>query len=620
MLLSRFWILLLAVLAGAGVAIAAVATSLYNEREEDTIRVLLSRDRFELEMALRIQARAQIDAIAPLAAHADVRSALREASGRAASAAVPEEASTRLRTRLGELNTQLRGLAGDLVFGVDRSGIIVAQVGGTAPPHGAGLGAFPLVRAALDGNQRDDVWVYGGEVFRMAARPVVDNGVFVGAIVHGMRVDDAFCQTLVQNRIRGASLAFFFRDQMIASAMPEETPGAPRREDFAAPVATIIAAEPFAAGEVSEAQAIGTGALAVYSAVVGEAAAAQVGYAIGRPVPRLDGPLSIVELASSEDWAHAPWLPIGGAVFVLFALGMLFSFFEHTRPLLRFKDAAGKLGRRELDRFVPPEFGGALRAAAQSVNEAIDKVQETSAVAPRRRAENLDEILGKNDGGPAPSFFGFQGGDNKDAGIDLPSVPPAGGPPKPAAPPGPPPGAPSGPSSPKLAPPGPAPAPPPPFAPPKPPAPTPPAAPPAPARPPLDNNLASTLIGVGAGGEGGGMVQAGTRKPIAPPPSVADDGDDDGATMVARVPDELLRQSQSEQAAEEAHFREVFQQFLETKRQCGESVVGLTFEKFVVTLRKNKEAIVSKHGASKVRFTVYVKDGKAALKATPIKE
>ena len=115
------------------------------------------------------------------------------------------------------------------------------------------------------------------------------------------------------------------------------------------------------------------------------------------------------------------------------------------------------------------------------------------------------------------------------------------------------------------------------------------------------------------------MVQAGARKPAPPPPS--DDGDDDdGATMVARVPDELLRQSQTDAAAEESHFREVFSQFLETKRQCGESVVGLTYEKFVVTLRKNKEQIVTKHGAAKVRFTVYVKDGKAALKATPLKE
>jgi hypothetical protein len=93
------------------------------------------------------------------------------------------------------------------------------------------------------------------------------------------------------------------------------------------------------------------------------------------------------------------------------------------------------------------------------------------------------------------------------------------------------------------------------------------------------------------------------------------------ADALARsLQDELLRQSQNDIAAEDLHFREVFQQFVDTKKQCGEPVVGLTFDKFVVTLRKNKEQIVMKHGASKVHFTVYVKDGKAALKATPIKE
>jgi hypothetical protein len=90
--------------------------------------------------------------------------------------------------------------------------------------------------------------------------------------------------------------------------------------------------------------------------------------------------------------------------------------------------------------------------------------------------------------------------------------------------------------------------------------------------------------------------------------------------MVAKVPDELLKRAGSEEAEQEAHYREVFEQFLATKKQCNEPVAGLTFDKFVVTLRKNREQIVSKHGAAKVRFTVYVKEGKAALKATPIKE
>jgi hypothetical protein len=37
-------------------------------------------------------------------------------------------------------------------------------------------------------------------------------------------------------------------------------------------------------------------------------------------------------------------------------------------------------------------------------------------------------------------------------------------------------------------------------------------------------------------------------------------------------------------------------------------------------LRDNKAALVTKHGCRTVRFSVYVKDGRAALKATPVRD
>ena len=91
--------------------------------------------------------------------------------------------------------------------------------------------------------------------------------------------------------------------------------------------------------------------------------------------------------------------------------------------------------------------------------------------------------------------------------------------------------------------------------------------------------------------------------------------------MITSTPDALLQQLGSRTGdSDEHHFRNVFDQFMATKRQCGEPTTGLTFEKFSQTLLKNREQIVSKHGAKTVRFTVYTKDGKAALKATPVRE
>ncbi|HSQ67372.1 MAG TPA: MXAN_5187 C-terminal domain-containing protein, partial [Polyangiaceae bacterium] len=43
-------------------------------------------------------------------------------------------------------------------------------------------------------------------------------------------------------------------------------------------------------------------------------------------------------------------------------------------------------------------------------------------------------------------------------------------------------------------------------------------------------------------------------------------------------------------------------------------------DKFRQTLRKNRDALVQRHNCKRVKFTVYVKDGRASLKATPIKD
>lgn len=72
--------------------------------------------------------------------------------------------------------------------------------------------------------------------------------------------------------------------------------------------------------------------------------------------------------------------------------------------------------------------------------------------------------------------------------------------------------------------------------------------------------------------------------------------------------------------AGDAHFKQVFEQFLSVKKSCGENTSGLTYPKFSEKLVKNRDDLMAKTGCKEVRFTVYVKDGKAALKATPVKD
>jgi hypothetical protein len=71
---------------------------------------------------------------------------------------------------------------------------------------------------------------------------------------------------------------------------------------------------------------------------------------------------------------------------------------------------------------------------------------------------------------------------------------------------------------------------------------------------------------------------------------------------------------------EEYHFQEVFREFVLTRERCMEPSDGLTYDKFVQKLRKNKEQLMAKYACRTVKFQVYVKENKAALKATPVKD
>ncbi len=71
---------------------------------------------------------------------------------------------------------------------------------------------------------------------------------------------------------------------------------------------------------------------------------------------------------------------------------------------------------------------------------------------------------------------------------------------------------------------------------------------------------------------------------------------------------------------QEQEWREVFQDFVAMKQQCGEPTESLTYEKFEGTLKKNSAAIMQRHKVQKVKFSVYEKEGKAALKANPIRD
>ena len=111
--------------------------------------------------------------------------------------------------------------------------------------------------------------------------------------------------------------------------------------------------------------------------------------------------------------------------------------------------------------------------------------------------------------------------------------------------------------------------------------------------------------------------------PPTRPNAILDDYDGfdepEESTQVKHVPQSLIEASAPAERGEEAHFREVFDQFVAMQKECGASTSGLTFDKFVRKLHAARTQVIQRHDASEVRFTVYVKNGRAALKASPVK-
>jgi hypothetical protein len=76
---------------------------------------------------------------------------------------------------------------------------------------------------------------------------------------------------------------------------------------------------------------------------------------------------------------------------------------------------------------------------------------------------------------------------------------------------------------------------------------------------------------------------------------------------------------EEEEVDEETEWRQVYKEFLALKKRLGEPTDKLSYDKFRGTLQRNKEALMARHGCARVKFRVYEKEGKTALKASPIK-
>ncbi len=657
MLLSRFWYVLVSILLGVALYAVYVAVGQYNRRNNVAMNEGLASDSQTVGWALQIDARRRLDLLLPGSVDPSVRASLGAANGKDTDK-IPQKAKDDAKKALGDIQAKFTDYKPDAVFAVDRDGRVIAQVGFEQVNSNAEfeLGGYPAVFDALHGYLRDDTWVWGGKIYRAVARPVEDDSTQppVGAIVALRAVDGQFAKDLAK-RTR-TNIAFYAGNVRIAAASYE---GAGEKFDDAAfellttDLPRLVEDKVYKDSGRSDVHSLSPDVGSMYARLPGDAWDLGAGFSVLRPRVTVKGPLGFLQGADDTDKKTVNWFILGAVVFFGAALGILFSFLEHTLPMGELAAQARRLKKGELDYFQLPRIRGGYRPIAQDVNSGIERVLERGGGAARKPAD-LESILGPVPAQPAMSAFSFplpegsqgpgMGGQQQPSGM-------GGGPPNPFRPPGPPqPNPGTGPH--QMRPPG----PPPPqngpgnFGPPMmqhhqqggPPGPRPNAGPnpfPAP-RPnagmPATSPFAQTTA---LGGPPSSPTNAHHHPADAYEPTQAAQspllqagianltplnapGEEDEQTMVGQVPADVLAAATGENRAEEGteEWLGVYDDFIRKKRECNEPTEGLTFEKFAQTLRKNRDALMQRHGCKRVRFAVYVKEGRASLKATPIKD
>jgi hypothetical protein len=560
---SKIWLFLVAAAAAVALTVALLLPRPADRarKDDDRQRLVVACDVINIQ--LKSAARVQIDLAGAVARRAEVVSALERAS---AAPTIDAAAATAAREVTGQLLAEIEQARPDFAILLDRSGRVLARAGssGVDDSFGDVLAGRFLVDDALAGYLRDDLWKVGDRLFRVAASPVVRRDppvAYVGAVVVGTAVSKQFAEELM--RPLGATVGFYLAGELVISSSATVLDREVLTEygKLAASPAALETdcrtGQPFTVSSGTKRMT------AVIARLPGEARFADAFFAVYLEEAPTTGLATALDRVRKDDlgFGNFPWLAVGLGFVAALGIGLALMLVEHDRPVRRLAADAVELAKGKGERLPEERHRGRLGSVARSVNIQIDKLAREARAARR----DLDQLLG-----PADGSLGA---------LEPPDLPP-----RAAAPP---PEfrfrAPAAGAAPDLD-----------LGAPPPPMPRAAAPPPRPAAPP---------------------PRAKTPPPVAaaPPPRALDD-DILASTGNLRPP------PAGDDGDEDAYFRSVFDEFVALKAQCGEPTAGLTFGKFVDKLRRNRDELLAKPGTTGVRFSVYVKDGKAALKATPVKD
>lgn len=590
MILSRIWYVILGLLLAASYYVVSLAVGQYNRRNATAMGETLKADSQVVSWALQVDARRRLDVLMLAAADASVGKAVRAANGKEK---VPQSSADEGAKALAAFNDKLPAeYKNDALFVTDRDGRVIAQIGYDASKASSefDLGGYPAVFDALHGFFRDDTWVWGGRAARVVARPIEDEvgQPPLGAVVGLRWIDSSYAKDIAK-RTR-TNLAFFALGQGTAYATTSEELSDNDLEALGADLASVEEDKSFQESGRTDVRPLGTGDKGgvFFVRLPGEAWELNAGFAVARPKVSIPTALGFIHGADDADKKNVKLWVIAALILGATAFGMLFSFLEHTRPMKEMARQAARLKKGEIDTLSLPQFRGGFRPIAADINDGIQRVVEKGGGTARKPAD-LESILGPVPAQPSMSAFSFPMSDpSSPSSASLGGSAPASAP----RPPGPPPPA-NGPRPGLLAPP-----------------------------PPLSKPAAVS----GSRSAFSPEAPSGSRPvPFGPgssPGASKGSSNDEERTAVGQASADVMAAAGSSPNLEdpEGEWNRVYEDFVRTKRQCGEPTEGLTFDKFQQTLRKNRDALIQRHGCKHVRFSVQIKEGKASLKATPVRD
>jgi hypothetical protein len=631
---SKLWLFLVTLVAGLAVAVALLAPRPLERDLEREAGARLERAQHAASLLLKVNARKWMDTAAQVANDAVLVESLEQASSQRGPADLTLVHRT-VQERLRYFNDKMRV---DLVLATDVHGRVIARAGLDEGEYKDGVEGFPLVGDALRGLRGDDTWSLGGKLYRVAASPVIARDKYVGALVVGQEVGNELAQSMKQ--VLETDVAFLLRGRVLAASA--QTPVMARLPLLYDAQATEVQRSGHTPPLSIDAE--GKRYIVVMAPFVGEASGHKAAFALLAPRPEAMPIGALVEnLLQPAELKSLPMqllLPVGGAVLIALVLGLVLLRLEADRPLKRMAREAQALARGELSRLDDDKHPGKLGTVARAVNTTLDRLASTArpqtgsvalrnaapAVPPADAARPMPPpkavppaMRAAADAEPeGPSLFG----ELSDPGTGLPHNMPAGAQPqvKPTADLR---GMQMKPTldfrgdgsrnsepltTPKMQ------------------------------LPTLGDTDAQPTGIKPVGADGPDLIDAPNLglPPLAPSGPIARRSDfEDEPTAAANSAGEMAKLVQAErrlasvelplpppvkpeEAALEAELQQVYHDFIETKQRLGESTDGVTYDKFVVKLKANRQQVITRYNCKTVKFQVYVKDGKAALKATPV--